>query len=296
MSKAGFRSYVQTGIELQVGSNPVIPVVLGVGQLSESIQVEASATSVETRNAGVGTVIETQRILDLPLNGRQATDLITLSGLAVQTGAAPQYSMPGGVNISVAGGMSYSIQYNLDGAPHLDTFDGTNMPLPFPDALQEFKLVTSSQDASSGGHSAASVNSVTKSGNNAFHGDLFEFIRNGALNGRDFFATRDDQLKRNQFGGVLGGPIRKDNRRLPGHTHSPDSGHPDRICSHRADVDRRLYAIRRLRLHEWRQLKRTICQQPGESRSVKSGSHQYRQKASPDHRSVRTSDNGRPFA
>jgi len=75
-SKAGFRSYVQTGIELQVGGNPVIPVVLGVGQVSESIQVEASVTSVETRSAGVGTVIETQRILDLPLNGRQATDLI----------------------------------------------------------------------------------------------------------------------------------------------------------------------------------------------------------------------------
>src|SRR2546425_2843126 len=91
-SKAGFRSYVQTGIELQVGSNTVIPVVLGVGQVSESIQVQASPTSVETRSAGVGTVIETQRILDLPLNGRQATDLITLSGLAVQTGAAPQRS------------------------------------------------------------------------------------------------------------------------------------------------------------------------------------------------------------
>jgi len=209
-SKEGFRGYLQTGIELQVGSNPVVLVVLGVGQVSESIQVQASPTSVETRSAGVGTVIETQRILDLPLNGRQATDLITLSGLAVQTGAAPQYSMPGGVNISVAGGMSYSIQYNLDGVPHLDTYDGTNMPLPFPDALQEFKLVTSSQDASNGGHSAASVNSVTKSGSNSFHGDLFEFIRNGALNGRDFFATRDDQLKRNQFGGVLGGPIRKD--------------------------------------------------------------------------------------
>src|SRR5437667_12093637 len=84
------------------------------------------------------------------------------------------------------------------------------MPLPFPDALQEFKLVTSSQDASNGGHSAASVNSVTKSGSNAFHGELFEFIRNGALNGRDFFATRDAQIKRNQFGGVLGGPIRMD--------------------------------------------------------------------------------------
>jgi carboxypeptidase family protein len=209
-SKTGFRSYVQTGIQLQVGGNPEIPVVLGVGQVSESVQVQAAASSVETRSAGVGTVIETQKILDLPLNGRQATDLITLSGLAVQTGASPAYNMSTGVHISVAGGMSYSIQYNLDGAPHLDTYDGTSMPLPFPDALQEFKLITSSQDASSGGHSAASVNAVTKSGSNALHGDLFEFIRNGDLNGRDFFATRDDQLKRNQFGGVLGGAIKKD--------------------------------------------------------------------------------------
>src|SRR5436189_1020994 len=184
-SKAGFRSYVQTGIELQVGGNPVIPVVLGVGQVSESIQVAASVTSAETRSAGVRTVIETQRILDQPPNGPQATDLIILSGLAVQTGAAPQYSMPGGVNISVAGGMSYSIQYNLDGVPHLDTYDGTNMPLPFPDALQEFKLVTSSQDASNGGHSAASVKSVTKSGSNAFHGDLFAVIANRRLDGRE---------------------------------------------------------------------------------------------------------------
>src|SRR5712691_479599 len=209
-SKTGFRGYVQTGIALQVGSNPVIPIALGVGEVTQQVQVEANATSVETRTAGVGTVVETQRILDLPLNGRQATDLITLSGLASQTNATPQYGMPGGVNISVAGGLSRSVEYNLDGAPHVDVYDGTNMPLPFPDALQEFKLVTSSQDASNGGHSGASVNAVTRSGSNAFHGDLFEFIRNGDLNGRDFFATSDDRLKRNQFGGVLGGPIKKD--------------------------------------------------------------------------------------
>lgn len=81
-------------------------------------------------------------------------------------------------------------KYNLDGAAHLDMFVGTNMPLPFPDALQEFKLVASSQEASNGGHSAAAVNSVTKSGTNEFHGDLFWFLRNAALNSRDAFAAR----------------------------------------------------------------------------------------------------------
>ena len=209
--KMGFRTFVQTGIVLQVGSNPTIPVTLGVGNVSEQIIVEANASQVETRSAGVGTVVETQRILDLPLNGRQATDLIALSGLAVVTAATPPtYTMNTGPSIAVAGSMSWSVQYNLDGAPHLDTYVGTPMPLPFPDALQEFKLSTSAQDASSGGHSGAAVDAVTKSGTNAFHGGLFEFFRNSDLNARDFFSAGSDGLKRNQFGGTFGGPIFKD--------------------------------------------------------------------------------------
>ena len=209
-SLAGFRTFAQTGIVLQVGSNPVINFKMDVGQIEQTVEVKADVSAIETRSLGVGTVIEAQRVLDLPLNGRSVTDLITLSGLSVQTGISPGYTMDTGVNISVAGGTSYSVQYNLDGAAHLDLFVGTNMPLPFPDALQEFKLVASSQDASSGGHSAATVNSVTKSGTNEFHGDLFWFLRNAALNSRDAFAAQNDQLKRNQFGGVLGGPIKKD--------------------------------------------------------------------------------------
>jgi Carboxypeptidase regulatory-like domain len=209
--KTGFEVYVQTGIVLQVGSSLSIPVTLKVGNVDERIQVEASTSEVETRSLGVGSVVETQRILDLPLNGRQPTDLITLSGLAVQTGSSPTYTMATGVNISVAGGTSYSVQYNLDGASHLDTYVGTNMPLPFPEALQEFKLATSAQDATQGGgHSGATVDAVTKSGSNSFHGDVFEFFRNYDLNGRDFFSPGADGLKRNQFGGVIGGPIKKD--------------------------------------------------------------------------------------
>jgi len=206
----GFRTFAQSGIVLRVGSSPVIDVRMEVGQVAQTVEVQAEVAAIETRSLGVGTVVESQRVLDLPLNGRQPTDLITLSGLAIQTSSSPGFNMDTGVNISVAGGTSYSVQYNLDGAPHLDLYDGTNMPLPFPDALQEFKLVTSSQDASNGGHSAAAVNSVTKSGTNQFHGDVFWFLRNAAANGRDAFAPRNDQLKRNQFGGVLGGPLKKD--------------------------------------------------------------------------------------
>src|SRR5215831_18400547 len=206
----GFRTFAQTGIVLQVNSNPVIDVALQVGQVSETVEVQANAAQVETRSAGVGQVIETQRILDLPLNGRNVTDLVTLSGLAVQTGASRTFGMRTGVLISVAGGNTDGVQYSLDGSPHINPFDGTGMPLPFPDALQEFRLSTSNQDASNGMRSGATVNAVTKSGTNTFHGDMFEFVRNYALNGRDPFAIRNDGLKRNQFGGVIGGPIKKD--------------------------------------------------------------------------------------
>jgi hypothetical protein len=209
-TRMGFRTYVQTGIQLQVGTNPEIPVTLGVGQVSESVQVEANASQVETRSVGVGTVIDTQRVLELPLNGRQPTDLITIAGAAVQTGISPGYGMRTGALISVAGGGIEGVQYNLDGAPHLNALDGTSMPLPFPDALQEFKVSTSVQDASTSGHSGAVVNSVTKSGTNAWHGDVFEFLRNYDVNARDFFATGQDLLKRNQFGGTVGGAIKKD--------------------------------------------------------------------------------------
>src|SRR5216117_2488589 len=207
----GFRTFAQTGIVLQVGSSAVIDVKMEVGEVAQSVEVQSDVAQIETRKVGVGTIVEnTQRILDLPLNGRQPTDLIALGGAAVVQNVSPAYTINGGVQISVAGGTSFSVQYSLDGASHLDTWFGQNMPLPFPDALQEFRLSTSTQDASEGGRSSAAVNAVTKSGTNSFHGDAFEFFRNGKLNGRDFFAAANDHLKRNQFGGVLGGPIKKD--------------------------------------------------------------------------------------
>ena len=209
-SKEGFTSFNEAGIVLQVGSDPAIAVALKVGSIAETVNVEANATQVETRSQGVGNVIESQRVLELPLNGRNVTDLVTLSGAAVQTATSPSYSMNTGVLISVAGGTAYSVQYLLDGATHLDTYVGVGMPLPFPEALQEFKLTTSAQDATSGGHAGATVSSVTRSGTNNIHGDVFEFLRNSALNGTDFFSTKKDGLKRNQFGGVIGGPIKKD--------------------------------------------------------------------------------------
>ena len=203
----GFRTFVQTAIVLQVNDDLVINPVLEVGQVSEKVEVTANAAQVETRSTAVGQVIENQRILELPLNGRQVTDLITLSGAAVQTAAPSNQSMPGGVLISIAGGLSMGVGYTLDGAMHSDPYEGANHPMPFPDALQEFKVETSGISANGGMRSGGAVNAVTKSGTNDFHGDLFEFLRNYQFNARNPFAAKRDSLKRNQYGGTFGGPI-----------------------------------------------------------------------------------------
>jgi hypothetical protein len=209
-TSASFRTYVQTGIVLRVDDNQVINPVLSVGQVSEQVAVEANAAQVETRNTGVSQVMDNNRVMELPLNGRQVTDLIVLSGAATISGTSSFVRNYPTANISVAGGLHNGLTFLLDGASHNDPINGLNLPLPFPDALQEFKLETSSLSAQYGQHSAGAVNAVTKSGTNGFHGDLFEFIRNGALNARNAFATIPDSLKRNQFGGTLGGRIIKD--------------------------------------------------------------------------------------
>jgi hypothetical protein len=208
VSLPGFRTFVQTGIVLQVNGSPVINPVLEVGQVSEQVEVQANASLVETRNSSVGQVMENQRILELPLNGRQVTDLITLGGAAVQSRTARVTNGSDSVAISVAGGLGFSIEYTLDGANHANFVSGYNMNMPFPDALQEFKIENSGVTATHGGGGAA-VGAVTKSGTNTFHGSLFEFVRNDLFNARNYFATRQSTLKRNQFGGTLGGAIVK---------------------------------------------------------------------------------------
>jgi hypothetical protein len=109
----GFRTFVQTEIVLPVNSNSVINPILEGGQITEQVEVQANATLVETRTTAVGQVIENERILELPLNGRQVTDLITLSGAAVQTGTSPSTAWQGGVYISIAGGQGFGVMYSL---------------------------------------------------------------------------------------------------------------------------------------------------------------------------------------
>ena len=212
---AGFQTYVRTGLVLQVGGTPVIDVALGLSALQETVTVEAAAPLVDVQSAGIGEVTSQAQILELPLQGRQVTDLIILSGAAVDTGQiSGNRNSNQSVAISVAGGLRAGMAYTLDGSMHNDPYDNTNLPFPFPDALQEFEVATGGLSAQNGMHSAGAVNAVTKSGSNRFSGNLFEFLRDHRVNATDHFAAIGDDgepvsdgLTRNQYGGTLGGPI-----------------------------------------------------------------------------------------
>ena len=211
-SQSGFTAYVQKGIVLQVDSNLTIDIPLKVGALGEEVTVEANLAQVETRSTSVGQVVDNLRVSEMPLNGRNPIELVFLAGMATSPGNGAINTVRNypTIVVAVAGGQGNSVSYNLDGTIYQDPYNSLALPIPFPDALQEFKVETSVLAPQYGFHAGATVNAVTKSGTNEFHGDLFEFLRNGALNSRDFFALKRDTLKRNQFGGVLGGPIVKD--------------------------------------------------------------------------------------
>ena len=215
----GFKNYVQTGIVLQVAENLTQNIALQVGALTETVEVTAGASMVETRDSSISQVIETQRIMDLPLNGRNLTSLLMISGVATGTMTLNGGDLTGNKNMggsngsgqfSVAGGAANGLNYLLDGGDNNDSFSNVNMPIPFPDAVQEFSVQTNGLPAQYGLHPGGVVNIVTKSGANALHGDLFEFLRNGDLNARQAGTPLRDTLKRSQFGGVAGGRIIKD--------------------------------------------------------------------------------------
>ncbi|OLE79566.1 MAG: hypothetical protein AUF76_16455 [Acidobacteria bacterium 13_1_20CM_2_65_9] len=207
----GFKTYSRTGIVLRVNDNPVINVDLSLGAVEETVLVQAESPLIETRNMGVGQVMDNKRILELPLNGRNPADLVQYLPAVVpqpQLNATSRSfgGTQGGLAFSIAGGQSYGVAYLLDGATHNNPYDNLNLPLPFPDALQEFKVETSALTAQNGMHSGAAVNAVTKSGTNRIHGDVFEFLRHHSVNATNPFnaknldgTRKDDGLKRNQY-------------------------------------------------------------------------------------------------
>src|SRR5580700_4790471 len=216
VEKQGFTKYVQSGIILVLDETANVPIQLNVGNLSQEVTVSADAELLNTQSGTVGQLIDQRRIVDLPLDGRQPQNLLFLSaGTVNETG---NYCLvncqggvyPGEVDGNVSGAGPRGVNFQMDGAGHNDTYLNTNLPFPNPDAVQEFNVQTDNVSAQYGIGAGAVVNIVTKSGTNEIHGDLFEFVRNGDLNARNFFAPTQDSLRRNQFGGTLGGPIRKD--------------------------------------------------------------------------------------
>ncbi len=215
----GFRRFEQKGIQVRTDQSSTVQVSLQIGATTESVTVEANAEMVETRSGALSQVVTRQKIVELPLNGRNAASLILLSpgtadlsadnangkGDTLQTA-----TYPGSQSISTNGARADTVNYNLDGGSNQDHYTNVNNPFPNPDALEEFSVQTNSYSAEYGRGSGAIVNVVTKSGTNALHGSAFDFLRNGAMNARNFFAASHDQLKRNQFGGSLGGPIVRD--------------------------------------------------------------------------------------
>jgi hypothetical protein len=230
VTSAGFKTYVQTGIILQVGSNPGINVAMQIGAVTESVEVVSNAGMVETKESSIAQVVDTERMLDMPSNGRNLASLLEITGAGISnsqqngmtlnggdlTGSKNIQGTAGGSNqFSVAGSQANGINFLLDGGDNNDSFSNVNLPIPFPDAVQEFNVQTSALPPQYGLHPGGVVNIVTKSGANSFHGDLFEFFRNGDLNGRqkgDAYGSQPvrDSIKRNQFGGTAGGRIIKD--------------------------------------------------------------------------------------
>jgi hypothetical protein len=210
---SGFQTYVQSGILLRVNDSVQINIAMKVGAVAERVEVTANAGLVQTQQNTISQVVDQQRIVDLPLNGRDPTELITISGASLNhsdgtnTGSKSFFSSQ---SIAIAGSAGTETNYLLDGGDNNDSWTNVNMPFPFPDALAEFSVETSTLPARNGLHPGGVVNAVTKSGSNRWHGDLFEFIRNGDVNAINYFATRQDSLKRNQFGGTFGGHIIRD--------------------------------------------------------------------------------------
>jgi Carboxypeptidase regulatory-like domain len=214
VTAAGFKTYVQD-VTLLADQSGALQIPMQLGQSTETVTVEATATLVNLTPV-LSQVIEGARLRELPLNGRNAADLTKMVAGAVDssngagTTQGDTKQVPGAEAISVNGARPDQVSYNLDGGTNQDLMSNTNNPFPFPDALQEFSVQTNSFDTQYGTNTGAVVNVVTRSGTNQWHGNAFEFVRNREFNARNFFAATTDPLKRNQYGGTIGGPIKKD--------------------------------------------------------------------------------------
>ena len=217
---AGFQTSVRTGIELTVGRNAVVDLVLQVGEVAQAITVAGEAAFVETSTATVSNLVDEKRVEDLPLNNRDLTQLTYLQPgvLRVPQGSGRQNVLGGvGDKLTVAGARSTQNVYLLDGVSNSDytgNAQGVSSAYIGAETVKEFQVISNNYSAEYWSAPGAIVSVVTKSGTNALHGSLFEFLRNDNLDAANFFdnalGNPKPEFKRNQFGGSLGGPIVRD--------------------------------------------------------------------------------------
>jgi len=210
--KTGFKEFQQTGIAINANSAVRVDARLQVGGVHEEVTISSSAVRVETTNTQMGEVIGSTKMESLPLNGRSYTDL-----LALQPGVAPEssgeytpLSPSGNLNagsLSVSGHRETANGFMVNGGNVNEGVSQTTSIVPNLDSIAEFRIITNNFNAEYGNYSGGQVNAITKSGTNEFHGEAFEFLRNDALDARNYFSDIRGAFKQNQFGGTFGGPI-----------------------------------------------------------------------------------------
>src|SRR3989441_12143823 len=216
--KPGFRTTLRTGISLAVGQEAVVNLKLEVGELAQEVSVSAETPLGDTTTASVSGLVAEREIKDLPLNGRSFDNLITLNPGAISyTLKSPNTSTSNGNTFSVAGRRPLENIFLLNGIEYTGssqlsvTPGGVSGDLLGIDAVREFNVMTGTYSAEYGKRAGAQVSIVTQSGTNQFHGSVFEFLRNSALDARNFFDQGDvAPFRRNQFGAAAGGPLKKD--------------------------------------------------------------------------------------
>src|SRR5947207_5221725 len=218
---SGFRKHVQSGLELQVNQRAQVDLALQIGQVTETIEVVGAAPLLESQSSVLGSVISETQVRDLPLNGRNFVQLAILSpGVSgtgygtrgtIMSGTRPDDQRPGS-ELFVNGNRESSNNYLYDGVDNNDRLTLALVIRPAVEAIKEFKIQTNLYSAEQGRNPGAQVDVVTKSGTNEIHGVLYEFLRNSALDAKNFFdrpAAKIPPFKQNQFGFALGGPIRR---------------------------------------------------------------------------------------
>ncbi len=208
-----FRTYVLRGIPLSVNQVATFSVTLQIGSAESTVNVDANPLEIDVANTALGTVIDSRPIRDLSLNGRNVYQLMVLQpGTSVPHGGGgnPAVAGVGPAVFSSGGGRLTMNNFMVDGGDTNGTYANEATVELIPDAVEEFRVLTSSFNAESGRNAASIVNVISKSGTNLWHGNAFEFFRNERLNARNFFEIDRAPFKLNQFGGTVGGPLHKD--------------------------------------------------------------------------------------